>query len=179
MKKLIWKNSCNNLHPTKLELIDEMTVLISDVSLDSNYMKIYVPVDLMIRNKGNLTLISPKYAFLFSKLLTMITDETKSNSDNTITTKPDKEAIKNKIIYDTNNKLNDNVQTLLNKIKGTQGMVNIDTNVIKQLILDLIERVLNAIVGGQVKMFRTKKLSRANDVTFRTNLKVKCEHGNV
>ena len=47
------------------------------------------------------------------------------------------------------------------------------------MILDLIERVLNAIVGGQVKIFRTKKLSRANDVTFRTNLKVKCEHGNV
>ena len=52
------------------------------------------------------------------------------------------------IIPNLNNKLHDNVQSLLNKIKETQGMLNIDAHVIRQSILDLIERVLNAIVGG-------------------------------
>ena len=77
------------------------------------------------------------------------------------------------------NKLHYHVQTLLNKVKENPAMLHIDTLSIKNLIFDLIERVLNAIVGGQVKIFRTKKLTRVNDVTFRTMLKTKCEQGNV
>ena len=59
------------------------------------------------------------------------------------------------------------------------SMSNIDNAYISDLIYDLVNRVLNAVVGGQVKIFRTKKLSRVNDVTFRTMLKTKCEEGNV
>ena len=50
-----------------------------------------------------------------------------------------------------------------------------EVSFIESLIKLLVERVLNAIVGGQVKYFRAKKLSRVNDVNFRENLKVKCE----
>ena len=58
-------------------------------------------------------------------------------------------------------------------------MSNIDNSVIEELLYDLVNRVLNAIVEGQVKIFRTKKLSRVNDITFRTMLKTKCKEGNV
>ena len=73
-----------------------MTVLITDISLDTNYIKMYVPVDDRIRNRGYLTLISPKYAFIFAQILTIITNETTVDNDGTQFEKPDKEKIKKK-----------------------------------------------------------------------------------
>ena len=55
-------------------------------------------------------------------------------------------------------------------------MSNIDNGVIEELIYVLVNRALNARTG---KKFRAKKVSRVNDVTFRTMLKIKCEEGNV
>ena len=73
----------------------------------------------------------------------------------------------------------DHVDRLIIKLMEAPSMAKIDKDVIKALIYALVNRVLNAIVGGQVKIFRTKKLSRVNDVSFRTMLKTKCEEGNV
>ena len=51
------------------------------------------PMDDRIRGKGYLTLISPKYAFLFAQILTMITKETLVDIDSPQFTKPDKGKI--------------------------------------------------------------------------------------
>ena len=179
MNKMSMANKCNNEHVVKLEILDEMTVLITDVSLDTNYIKVYVPLDDRIRDEGYLTLISPKYAFSFAQILTMITKETTVDIDSPQFTKPDKGKIQDLILKKVRKKDEDHVNRFLIKITGAPSMSNIETDVIKDLIYDLVNRVLNAIVGGQVKIFRTKKLSRVNDVTFRTMLKTKCEEANV
>ena len=179
MMKMIRTNNCNNLHVIKLGILDNMTVLMTDVLLDTNYVKIYVPVDDRIRNKGYLTLISPKYAFMFAQILTVITNETTVNIDGNQFAKPDKVKIKSKLLEVSNNKSQDHVMRLVNKVKADPAMCNVDKDIIQNLLYSLIDRVLNAIVGGQVKIFRSKKLSRVNDVTFRTRLKTKCEERNV
>ena len=67
MNNRIGANNCNNIHVVKLEILQEMSVRITDVSLDTNYIKIHVPLGDRIRYKGYLTLISPKYAFTLQK----------------------------------------------------------------------------------------------------------------
>ena len=116
MIEMIRNNSYNNIHVTKLSILDDMTVLITDISLDTNYLKIYVPADDRIRNKGKLTLISPKYAFTFAQILTIITKETTVDTANPIFTKPDKDKIKNKIFCTQNNIDQDHVKRLMNKL---------------------------------------------------------------
>ena len=71
--KLIKKASMNHNHDIKLSLLDNMTVSMKDICLDVNYIKIYVPSDDLIRNRGNLTYICPKYIFHFAEILTIIT----------------------------------------------------------------------------------------------------------
>ena len=124
-------------------------------------------------------MISPRYAFNFAQILTMITKKTTVDVDSSQFTKPDKDKIKEFIFEKDKKKDEDHVNRLLLKVIEAPTMFNIHTDVVKGLIYDLVNRVLNAIVGGQVKIFRTKKLSRVNDVTFRTMLKTKCEEGNV
>ena len=92
--KLIKKASMNHNHDIKLSLLDNMTVSMKDICLDVNYIKIYVPSDDFVRNRGNLTYICPKYIFHFSQILTIITTATKVNTDNPTFEKPDKEEIK-------------------------------------------------------------------------------------
>ena len=81
-------------HEMKLSLLDNMIVSIKEVCLNENYIKIYVPTDDLIRNKGDLTYICPKYVFLFAQILTVITEATKVNTKNAIFEKPDKDEIK-------------------------------------------------------------------------------------
>ena len=156
-----------------------MTVLKTDICFDTNYMNIYVPIDDRIRDKGFLTLISPRYAFILSNILTVITKGTTVDNDSTKFNNVDKEQIKAQLFDIKEDSNKDYVMCLLHKIKEIPSLSTIDSEQIRLLIYDLVERVLNAIVGGQVKNFRTKKLSRVNDVTFRTMLKTKCEEGNV
>ena len=109
----------------------------------------------------------------------MITKETTVDIDSPQFTKPDKGKIQ-EFMFRKGKKIgDDHVKRLVIKIMESPSMSNIETGVIKDLIYDLVNRVLNFIVGGQVKIFRTKKLSRVNDVTFWTMLKTKCEEGNV
>ena len=51
MKKHSRDNTCNNVYLLKLKILDELTVLITDVCLDTNYIKVYVPLDDRIRDK--------------------------------------------------------------------------------------------------------------------------------
>ena len=43
------------------------------------------------------------------------------------------------------------------------------------LTWDLISRVLNVVVGERVRSYRSKSLTRLNDVNFRKRISVKCE----
>ena len=179
MSSMSVASNCSNIYLIKMEIIEEMTVLITDVCMDSNYIKVYVPLDDRLRDKGYLTLISPRYAFCFAQILTQITKKTTVDIDSSQFTKPDKNKIKDFLFKKGRKKDEDYVNILLHKVIEAPSMKHIEIDVVKALIYDLVNRVLNAIVGGQVKIFRSKKLSRVNDVTFRTMLKTKCEEGNV
>ena len=169
---LIKRASMSHNHEMKLSLLDNMIVSIKEVCLNENYIKIYVPTDDLIRNKGDLTYICPKYVFLFAQILTVITEATKVNTKNAIFEKPDKDEIKKRLFK---SETNCHVQRLVNKVLKDNIELKCGVSFIELLIRQLVERVLNAIVGGQVKYFRAKQLSHVNDVNFRENLKVKCE----
>ena len=72
-------------------------------------------------------------------------------------------------------KNNYHVQKLIDTVMEQNLHLKCVKGDVSLLIQGLVERVLNAVVGGQVKLFRSKKLSRVNDVNFRQNLKIKCE----
>ena len=131
MNKMSTANKCNNVYLVKLEILEEMTVLITDVCLDTNYIKVYVPLDDRIRNKGYLTLISPRYAFIFAQILTMITKKTTVDVDSSQFTKPDKDKIKEFIFEKDKKKDEDHVNRLLLKVIEAPTMFNIHTDVVK------------------------------------------------
>ena len=93
-RKLVIKHiknaSMNVHHDIKLALLENMIVYMKDICMDLNYIKIYVPCDDLIRNKGKLTYICPKYIFHFAQILTIITKATKVDADDATFEKPDK-----------------------------------------------------------------------------------------
>jgi len=62
----------NNIYEEKLEMLEDMSVCISDVIENTKYIQLYYPVDDAIRNRGKLTLLSPAYCDIFSRLLKSI-----------------------------------------------------------------------------------------------------------
>ena len=79
-------------------------------------IKIYVPSDDLIRNKGKLTYICPKYIFHFAQILTIITTSTKVDTDNPTFEKPDKVSIKQKLFGMTILNNNYYVQKLIDTV---------------------------------------------------------------
>ena len=71
----------------------------------------------------------------------------------------------------THNHVNDICDTTVTRLPK----LKIDMEDRIQLIWDLENRVLNANIGKMVRLYRQRKLTRVNDVTFRKELAVKCE----
>ena len=53
--------------------------------------------------------------------------------------------------------------------------VNIDNRI--ELVWELIDRVLNALVGDQVRQYRSDHLTRVNDRKFRDEIAILSEKG--
>jgi hypothetical protein len=71
-EKLIIIGSMNILHDGKLNMLDDMIVMVDDIIDDIPYIRRYYPLDDALRNKGSLTLVSPKFVREFSSLLKLI-----------------------------------------------------------------------------------------------------------
>ena len=62
----------NSIYNEKSEILEDMSVQISDVIENERYLRLYYPLDDATRNKGKLTLLHPEYCDIFSCLLKLI-----------------------------------------------------------------------------------------------------------
>ena len=53
-------------------VVNNLSVTIEDVVHNQHYVQMYYPVNEVVRNRGNLTLVDPKYIKFFSNILTDI-----------------------------------------------------------------------------------------------------------
>ena len=57
------------IYEEKLEILEDMTAQMSEVTTNSRYLRLYYPIDDAIRNKGCVTLLRPDYCEYFAALL--------------------------------------------------------------------------------------------------------------
>ena len=152
-----------------------MTVHISNLIQNERYIRLYYPTDDTIRNKGNLTLLCTEHCDILSDILQLIFKRiTKEwNVDEDII--PDEGVIlkemKGKIMseeYELVRKLCVVIQNRLPKFSISKNDVNI-------LTWEMIERVLNVVVGESVSQYYSKLPTRLNDVNFCKRNAAKCE----
>ena len=65
----------SNGNPVRIEkelVVNNLSVTIEDVVHNQHYVQMYYPVNEVVRNRGNLTLVDPKYIKFFSNILTDI-----------------------------------------------------------------------------------------------------------
>lgn len=72
---------------------------------------------------------------------------------------------------------NDNmtVMDIVTLMKERNPLIKLKQDSIHDLVYELINRVLNALVGDRVRQFRKDVLFRVNTVAFRTDIAVKSE----
>ena len=68
---------------------------------------------------------------------------------------------------------------MVTQVKLLKETTNLTNGDITDFVWELVNRVLNALVGSKVKQYRTKVLTRVNTVAFRTELAVKSQKKNV
>ena len=68
-KKLIDKNSVSSIYEGKYMMLDNMIAMVNDVIHNTHYIRLYYPLDNVLRNLGNLTLVSPNYVKHLSVIL--------------------------------------------------------------------------------------------------------------
>ena len=81
------------IHEARVEMLDDLSVLEKDVLKDSSYITKYYPIDLALRNKGNLTLMSPHYVKHFSDLLKLLSAKCQYHSKDGNDLLPNKNVI--------------------------------------------------------------------------------------
>ena len=156
-----------------------MTVNILDVANNLPYIRMYYPVDDALRNRGNLTLVSPIFVKYFSLLLSLIHKTLADNMDENNDSIPTKKEIVKTMKEVLGSQGNNPVDDICNATVTRLPKLKMDMDDHRILIWDLVDRVLNANIGQMVRLYRQRKLTRVNDVTFRKQLAVKCETKNV
>lgn len=68
--RLIAQGITNSTYEVKMEILEDMSVCISDIIGNTRYLQVYYPVDDAIRNRGKPALLSPEYCGNLSLLLT-------------------------------------------------------------------------------------------------------------
>ena len=120
-------------------------------------------------------MVSPLYIYNLSKFLKLIKTELSEKSGDS------KECLPNK----TNilKALKSNIaSTALAKEMAEYSYIRVNISEVSvisriQLVWELIDRVLNALVGDQVRQYRSEYLARVNDQKFRTELAIIEEKG--
>ena len=163
---MITNGSVNSTYKSKWKILDDMTVNILDVADNLQYIRMYYPVDDAMRNRGNLTLISPIFVKWLSLLLSLIhktlEDYVDENNDLIPSKKDIIKTMKEVLDSQASNHVDDICHTTVTRLPK----IKMDMNDRHHLVWDLVDRVLNANIGQMVRLYRQRKLTRVNDVTF-------------
>ena len=152
-----------------------MSTTVINLVNDKVYLQRYYPTDMAIRNKGNLTLITPPYISDLSALLKMSSRKIKLNIDSNENEIPDKDEVLDLIQNDCQKPEKDLISRLVDISATRVSNSCLARNDRKLLFWDLVNKILNAKIGSLVKTYKSKKLTRNNDVNFRSSLAVKSE----
>ena len=117
----------NAVNEGKLDILNDMRVFIIDVINDAYYINLYIPTDDLVRNRGYMTLISPKFVRDFAYLLGSIQNKLNYGGNSDSFRLPDKEKINKELIY--NDAESDNKQVGHN-IKNLERIVMARLNII-------------------------------------------------
>ena len=157
-------------------MINELSVKIEDVIHNKFYVQMYYPPDEAIRNQGDLTLIEPIYIQYFSNILTNIKQVMKGIDSINKEEIPDQDEVIKRIKMLADEKETNDVNSSITLIKSKMTLKFLTNTSIKDVIWELIIRVIHATIGNKVRRYRRQALLRLNTVAFRTELAVKSEH---
>ena len=136
----------------------------------------YYPTDEAIRNRGDLTLIEPIYIQFFSNILNFIKQIMEGIDSINEEEIPDQNEVINRLKMLADNNETDDVNGIITLIKSKMTLKFLTNTSIKDVIWELIIRVIHATIGNKVRRYRRQTLLRLNTVAFRTELAVKSEH---
>ena len=157
-----------------IDFLDDATVTESQILGNIKYIKSYYPVDDALRNKGSLTLISPKYVIILATILEIITHQFNSHADY-------KKGIIPDALY-LNEFIDKCVKLHLKKLflevwKAYKTNVTKNTMIkehnVYDILKEILQRIIHAKVGNLVSCYRNENLRRVNDVSFRKTLSIK------
>ena len=128
-----------------------------------------------LRNRGDLTLVSPYYVKHLSCILKLAHDTTAQHyveyNDSVPKRGHDTQWNEKKMEASVVNHI-DEVCKECKKILPNSKLITHNQSF---LLWNLITRIFNANIGKMVKQYRQDKLNRVNDVSFRKGVDVKCE----
>ena len=157
-------------------MISELSVKIEDVIHNQFYIQMYYPTDEAIRNRGDLTLIEPFYIKYFSNILTNIKQVMKGIDIHNKEAIPDQDEVIKRLKMLAKENENKDVDSITKLLKTKLSFKFLTSANMKDLIWEMIFRVIHATIGDKVRRYRRKTLLRLNTVAFRTELAVKSEH---
>ena len=73
---------------------------------------------------------------------------------------------------------NNYIQNICEKAINNKDIA-LDIGNVEALVQDLINRVMNAMIGMRVKRYSSEKMARVNNISFRKRIAVKCESANI
>ena len=174
-QKMKSNNQNDNVIKGIYDMLEDMRTDVTSVIHDKQYMRMYYPLDDAVRNKGRLTLISPFYVKHLSNLLRYARDAiVKHNISDDVLLPLNADIIGLTKRENEQNQYEDITQLILtsrNRIKNLELTVNIR----KDIIWELMDRMIDACFGRLIRQYRQNNLKRVNDVTFRTEIAVKSE----
>ena len=174
-KKMSEKNCSDETKESVRNMLEDMCTDISVVLENKDYLRLYYPLDDAIRNKGNLTLISPIYIKNFSELLEIARKTIATNNNISGVVIPVQGNVIS--IMKKENALSPYQQITDICLISMTRVVNEELTLPmrKGIIWGLIDKIVNALFGRVVRNYRENNLKRCNDVTFRTEIAVKSE----
>ena len=118
-------------------------------------------------------MITSPYISDLSALLKFSSSKIRLNIDSSDNEIPDKDEVLELIKYDYQKTEIDIISRLVDISITRINHICLSRYDEESLFWDLINRILNAKIGSLVKTYRSKKLTRNNDVNFRTSFAVK------
>ena len=89
---------------------------------------------------------------------------------------PDQNEVIKRLKMLADNNETDDVNGIITLIKSKMTLKFLTNTSIKDVVWELIIRVIHATIGNKVRRYRRQTLLRLNTVAFRTELAVKSEH---
>ena len=175
-QKKLDNDNADSIQNDKLLMINELSVKIEDVIHNKFYVQMYYPTDEAIRNRGDLTLIEPIYIKYFSNILNNIKQIMEGIDSINKKEIPDQNEVIKRLKINGDKNESDDINGIVTLIKSNMKLKFLIKTSMKDVIWELIIRVIHATIGNKVRRYRRQALLRLNTVAFRTELAVKSEH---